>query len=327
MPQIRGDIMEKSISICKKAAESSTQFEKNNSDLKRRYIIHNIQLYNHVVAMVDGNRGTFGTGYPFYALNRDLTITLPVIDEQLRYNNELITTVENSNYTTWQCSTCLSKNGSMMPDLKQICKICPNIEDALKPRKVLNRLPDIDMWMICKDNYISVAKEELVTLFHKYNLHPSDINPIQTIDDVSEIAENLENEIMPEKLLPLDAHIIGYSTLSELIKQVPSVLKQAMIDNQVPYLPIHPLSYRKIWQYDDAAYNFVHDYLSSLTEFNLDDDLQQLLLETRSVIANNYTFEQLYNYLIKTGPESVKNRHKTLELKDRFKERIESWKK
>lgn len=73
--------MEKSINICIKAAEASTEFERSNSDLKRRYLIRNIELYNHIVAMVDGNRGSFGTGYPFYALNRNLKGKLPIIDE------------------------------------------------------------------------------------------------------------------------------------------------------------------------------------------------------------------------------------------------------
>ena len=112
-----------------------------------------------------------------------------------------------------------------------------------------------------------------------------------------------------------------------MIEKMPYVLDKALKNNDIPYLPIHPLSLRKTWQYDDTAYNFVHDYLSSLTDFNFEGDLKQILYETRNIVANNYSFEELYNFLLLTGPDSVKRRHKTLVLKDRFKERVDSWKK
>lgn len=319
--------MKNSIEICNRVANMSTDFEKNTSDLKRIYLINNIMLYNNVVANVDGFHGSFGTGYPFYALKKDLSGKLPIINEQIRYNNDLIKAVEKTSYTAWHCSQCLEQNGSIMPDLKQICKTCPNMDNDLKPRKILNRLPDIDMWMVCEQSCIDSAKEKLTILFDEYNMHTSDINPIQTIEDISEITEDLRIGNMPEKLLPIDAHIIDYSTFYSLIEKVPSTLSQALEEQKIPYLPIHPLSYRKTWQYDDVAYNFIYDYLSALTEFNFDDDLKQILLETRRIVANNYSFEQLYNYLIASAQDSNKRRFKTLALKDRFKERVESWKK
>jgi len=318
--------MDNSINICKKVANISTEFEKNNSDLKRRFLIRNIDLYNQIVGMVDGNRGSFGTGYPFYSLNRDLKGKLPIIEEQLRYNYELIYHVDESEHTVWPCVECLSKNNDIFPDLKSICKPCPHIEKELKPRKIINRLPDIDMWMVCKDGYIDVAKEELSMLFHQYNIYPSDINPIQTIDDMDQIVQSLQKGTMPEKSLPLDSHIIGYSALYSLIEQVPIVLKQAYDEGKAPFLPIRPLSYRKVWQYDDEAYNFIYDYFSAFTEFNFEESLQQTLNETRNIIANSYSFDQLFNFLVASAQKSNKRRFKSLELKNRFRERIETWK-
>ena len=64
---------------------------------------------------------------------------------------------------------------------------------------------------------------------------------------------------MPKKFLPIDAHIMEYSAMQELISQVPAVLREARENKEKPYLPIHPKSYRKIWQYDDEAYNFISD--------------------------------------------------------------------
>ncbi len=313
--------------ICQKIVNSSNSFEINNSDLKREYLILNIMLFNNIASKINGCNGTFGTGYPFYALGKNITGKLPVINEQIRYNNELSDAIKNSNTLVWNCYNCLQKNGKNMPDLKQICKPCPNMNNALKPRELLKRIPDIDMWMICDKDKICLAKESLITQFKQNNMLTSDINPIQAIDNLIEIAENLKDNIMPKKLLPIDAHIIDNSTIYLLIEQVPEVLKQANESGKIPYLPIHPLSYRKKWQYDDEAYNFIHDYLSSLTKFNWDYSLENILSETRREISNRYTDDQLYNWLIITGPESVKRRHKTKELQCRFKERINLWKK
>ena len=36
--------------------------------------------------------------------------------------------------------------------------------DSLKPRKLINRLPDLDMWIVCKDGKVEVAQEELTNV-------------------------------------------------------------------------------------------------------------------------------------------------------------------
>ena len=48
----------------------------------------------------------------------------------------------------------------IMPDLKIVCKPCPNMIDSLKPRKIINRLPDLDMWLVCEDGSIEQAQAE-----------------------------------------------------------------------------------------------------------------------------------------------------------------------
>ena len=67
-------------------AHISTRFEECNTDLKRRYLLANIGAFKEATAGISVGRGIFGTGYPFYALNSDLTGKLPVIKEQIRYN-------------------------------------------------------------------------------------------------------------------------------------------------------------------------------------------------------------------------------------------------
>ncbi len=326
-PQGKGETkVEKPISYCCEVANISTDFEKNRSELKREYLKKQIELYTKIVKKIAGHSGSFGTGYPFYAIGSDLNGPMPYIKEQVRYNEELKKWVQKSNYQTWNCATCLEQNGEFLPDLKQLCKPCPYMDNELKPRKIINRLPDLDLWMICEEKKIETAKKHMIKLFQEYQIAPSDIDPLKSIEELSQIVESLKNGSMPQNYLPIDTHIIGSARLATLIAQTPFVIKESLKNNIIPYLPIHPISLRKSWQYDDTAYNFIHDYLSSLTPYNWNPELQDLLDQTRRQLALTYKTEELYECLLMTGSDSTKRRQKTKELQDSFKERIESWK-
>ena len=313
--------------ICVNVGEISSIFELCNNDLKKKYLIKNINTINTIMENTPGYCGSFGTGYPFYTLKGDLSGNLPIIKEQLRYNDELVSNAKNSDKEEWICAECLRSKGHTFPDLKQICKPCPQIENELKPRKILNRLPDIDMWMICQDYYIDEAKDNLIQLFEKFNMHTSDVNPLQTIQDVEEIVTDIKIGKMPSKKLPLDIHIIEYSKFNELLEEVPFVLQYAVENNTIPYLPIHPISLRKTWQYDDTAYNFILDFLFSMTEFNLDDNLTKKLRQSRLLISNAFTNQQLFDILHSVAPNSVHRRLETKHLQKAYERRIDSWKK
>lgn len=316
-----------SSNICIQAAEASNKFEYNNSDLKRRYLIKNIDIINTVMESVPGYRGSFGTGYPFYALDSNLEGQLPLIAEQIRYNEELISSAVKDGSTNWVCAKCLQRTGHLMPDLKQICKPCPRIDDDLKPRKVINRLPDVDMWMICDDSFMEEAKEGLSVLFDRLNMHTSDVNPVQTIQDIVSITNSLEEGKMPSKKLPLDIHIIEYSKFSDLIEEVPFVLHTAADEQKKPYLPIHPTSLRKTWQYDDVAYNFVLDFLFTMTPFNWDEDLMDKFKCSKKIVANSFSNTDLKEMLYSVAPDSVVRRLETKQLQKTYNERISSWRK
>lgn len=310
----------------KKVANGSTDFERSNSDLKRRYLVRNIQAFNYIVAEISVGKGSFGTGYPFYVLARDLTGKIPIIDEQIRYNEALIAEAMKSKQEVWICESCLEQNYGNMIDLKHVCKPCPNIENGLKPRKVINRLQDLDMWMVCEDGHLKEAEELLQQLLQRYKIHPSDTEPIQTLRDMTEITEDIKSGIMPVKFLPIDAHIIEYSKIKSLIEQVPAELEKAKRNNQVPYLPIHPRSYRKVWQYDDEAYNFIYDYLSAFTEFNFESELNNSLRQSRNTVVSTYTPDELYTFLVQSATDANKRRNETPELKKAFEQKIQSWK-
>ena len=76
--------------LIEKAVNASNLYENCNTDLKKKYLIKYINLYKEIVSEIPGYKGSFGTGYPFYALGENYEGRLPVIEEQLRYNNELL---------------------------------------------------------------------------------------------------------------------------------------------------------------------------------------------------------------------------------------------
>ena len=318
--------MGKSIDFVKKAGVLSSIFEFNNTELKKQYIISNIILYNTIIDKLKSSDGTFGTGYPFYVFDKNFQGALPVIYEQIRYNNELIENAEKSGLKEWRCGDCLSDKYHTMPDLKQICRACPSIIDELKPRELIKRLPDLDMWMVCNDEDIMKVADDVSALLFVNGFKTSDVDPVSTIFDLQEIVSTLQMGNMPKKRLPIDTHIIDSATLYTLICQIPDTIDYCSKHDIVPYLPIHPLSLRKTWQKDDMAYNFVHDYLSSFTEFNFDPKLKEALDETRKYIAERYSFDELYKFMLQTGPKFVANRQKTAGLRETFDRKIESWK-
>ena len=91
--------------ITEKVEQASTTFEKTNTDLKRRYILWNIEVFNKIASLVNVGRGSFGTGYPFYALDENLEGTLPIIQEQIRYNRQLVRDGETVQKSIWKCKS------------------------------------------------------------------------------------------------------------------------------------------------------------------------------------------------------------------------------
>lgn len=317
--------MDCTIDFCIELIESSTKFEKNNTELKPKYILYNIELFKFIISKCRGFKGSFGTGYPYYALD-NLSGSLPIIKEQLRYNLELINLLEKSSTNIWECGKCLSENGKNMPDLKQICYQCKKVDKAMSPRKVINRLPDIDIWMICEDDKVNIAKLEITKELLLQSVNPSDINPIRTMKDIIEITKDLEEGVMPTKTLPIDIHIVKYSDLYSLIESVPSVITEAVEANAKPFLPIHPLSLRKRWQYDDEAYNFVLDFLFSFTPLDIDEELNSEIDKIRKEVITLFNVDDMKKILLSSSPDSVKRRFKTEEIEKCYEKRIGKWK-
>lgn len=320
------DSKEKTIKEVTETVErTSTTYETTNTDLKRKYLIWNIEAFNLLASAVTVNRGSFGTGYPFYALDKNLNGKLPIITEQIRYNRQLVKDGEPVQKSIWKCKSCLKKNYEIMPDLKVVCKPCPNVLDTLKPRKIINRLPDIDMWLVCQDGTVEKAQKELSDLLEHHNMRTSDVDPLQSLNDVVKIATQLKNQKFPKIFLPIDAHIVEFAKLKDLIEQVPDELQKAKAEGKRPYLPIRPKSLRKEWQYDDEAYNFISDFLASFTSFHFTQELEETLQKSRARVIRENTPDELLNFLMKSAKPSTVRRFQTRELQETFLKRIADW--
>lgn len=315
--------------IVGRTERASTDFETTNTDLKRKFLIWNIESFNIIASTISKSRGSFGTGYPFYALDSNLEGELPIIQEQVRYNRQLVVEGRRVAPSIWECKSCLKRNYEDMPDLKTVCKPCPNMFDQFKPRKIINRLPDMDMWVVCEDGYenvISTAKE-LEYLLQETGMRTSDVEPLRTLDEVGKIAADLKQGKFPRRYLPIDAHIIEYSKIKSLIERVPDELKEASEMHKKPYLPIQPLSLRKDWQYDDEAYNFIYDYLSAFKSFNFTPELQEALDKSRARVVKEHSADELFNMLVASATEANARRFETPELEAYFRKKLEVWKK
>ena len=311
--------------LTRNVAGASTDFEKTNTELKRKYLIWNIEAFKTIASRVSVGVGAFGTGYPFYALDQNLEGKLPIIQEQIRYNRKLVIDGIPVQRSIWECESCLRRNYSRMPDLKTVCKPCPNMLDTLKPRKIINRLPDMDMWLVCQDGHVEEAQSELEKLLKVFGMRTSDVDPLLSMEDVSQIARMLKKGELPSIFLPIDSHIMEYSRMKELIEQVPDELMEAKEKGTKPYLPIQPKSYRKQWQYDDEAYNFVYDFLSAFTTFSFPKELQQSLDESRRRVATEHTPQELFEFLMQSATEANFRRFHNAELEDTFLKKMASW--
>ena len=212
-----------------------------------------------------------------------------------------------------------------MPDLKIICKPCQKIDNSIKPRKVINRLPDLDMWTIAEDGKTSEVSAQLARALQVSDIYPSDINPYQTILEFANISKDITEGRMPSKFLPIDTHIVEVSQLKELIEKVPETIRNSKRTNTKPFLNIHPLSYRKTWQYDDTGYNFIFDFLFSFNIFTQNKVLLDAIKKSRITIAKENTPEELISIVHSISNPSVQRRMETIEIQEALKERFTSW--
>ena len=90
-------------------------------------------------------------------------------------------------------------------------------------------------------------------------------------------------------------------------------------------MPILPKSYRKSWQYDDEAYNFIYDYLSAFTSFGFNEELKENLETGRKIVVSKYSPQKLLEFLKQSATDSNFRRFQTKELEEIFLRKVEIW--
>lgn len=311
--------------IASLAANSSTIFECSNNDVKKEYIRNNINKVVECMKLVPGFKGAFGTGYPYYAIGSNMKYSYPIIEEQIRYNNELVNAAKKSEFSEWHCAECLKTTGQNMPDLKKICNNCDKVDSELRPRKIINRLPDLDLWFICDDGLIDTSKEFLKYILERNNIFPSDIAVVETIENVREISQAISEDKIPNKYLPLDIHIIGLDEMIRLVERIPLQIMKYLDGIDKAYLAIWPESLRKTWARDDMPYNFIFDFLFSFTPIEIEGELKERILTTRNTLASMLEPEKFEELLAEISPPSVKRRFENPQLKRVYSERYKNW--
>lgn len=314
-------------------------------EAKKRYIQENYRMFKELGESLDHVVAAFTTGYPGYDLS------LAEIDEQYRYNNELLKQVQTLGIgnMTWKCGGCLIKNYHKMPNLKQVCYPCTLANTEIKPRKILNRLPDMDMWYVFDDtNLESGEKEcnnsmnlmqEILTMLPQKHLYTSDINPIRAINDIYEISTTLANNKIPNISLPVDIHIVGLNYLKSLINQVPMHMFDKLDSNSMSEdLKINPISLRKNWEFDPEGYNFVYDFLASFTVLPLsksngkvqcsdaEKGLINLVNLTRKQIVEYFDKNEILKVLYAVSNPASKRRFETNSLIEELNKKFDNWK-
>ena len=124
------------------------------------------------------------------------------------------------------------------------------------------------------------------------------------------------NEDMIQEFISKDPSVLGLGDLT--------TVKREKIQ---PYLPIHPKSYRKQWQYDDEAYNYIYDFLSAFTEYNFSEELQNSLDRSRFKVSSEFSEDELFDFLLSSATKSNFRRFQSVELEDYYRKRIQGWKK
>ncbi len=334
------------------AVQASDLFEelgrtKRGFEIKKRYIQSNYALYKEVGRACKSAVASFTTGYPGYDL------ALKEIDEQYRYNHELLRQVQTLGLgnMVWKCGGCLIENYHKMPNLKQICYPCTATSAEIKPRKIINRLPDMDMWFVFDDSNLfqgNTIKKiennvrlmgEISTELPKKNLYTSDINPLESINNMYEATKDLSKNKIPKINLPVDVHVVGLNYLKDLIENVPNYMFAKLNDNVSGDLKINPVSLRKSWEFDPEGYNFIYDFLASFTiipmskgngriKYNdIESDLISLVNQTRQKVVEIFDEEEIMKVLMAvSGPASIR-RLKTPSVTEEFYKKLANWKK
>lgn len=242
----------------KYALTLATAFNEDERSHKGEYLRQQFHDFELAVRQTPGYLGVFGTGYPFYAWNESGGVH--AVDEISRFTTSYLSKIEADEARSigmWPCAACQCGNG--LPDLKTYCRPCENV--TYKPRDLFKALPDVDLWVVT-DEITQEREEQIEASVRQVGFYTSDENIKGALDTTVGVMQGIANGEIPRERLPADLHIISKVQLLKAIRSVP----QELLRTDTPgNIPVSPRSLHMAWEDPDEPYDFLKDFLFSLT--------------------------------------------------------------
>lgn len=283
-----------------KTLTEARRFNVDSSGLKREYYFRQFEDFSNIAASTEGYKGSFGTGYPFYAAGDDTGLAkIAEIDRYIAQQEANARLTAQRSIGIWTCSQCQKEN--MLPDLKTYCKPC--IDTLIKPRDVFKALPDLDFWAVVE----KVDTQKLLTLensLHGSNFFQSDLDIARSVHDTQKAMSTIAHDDIPVERLPLDAHVITPEELREALAGVRhEVESYSNVSDRDIFVPISPISLHVAWERIDEPYDFMKDYLFSFTPQNMASDLADDIFTTDEIVRRTLSSSDIYDIISRYAKE------------------------
>jgi hypothetical protein len=240
------------------ALELAVDYNANEEPHVGEYLRKQFADFEAAVEAVPGYQGVFGTGHPFYAWKADGGVhAIQEIEEHTKSFRPLVANDRARNLGMWPCASCQRDND--LPNLKSVCKPCEIV--TYKPRDLFKVLPDTDFWVIVDELSTDVERDVEARVLAE-GFYSSDRDIKTSLETTVDALEALRQGEIPEQRVPLDLHVV---TTDELLACIAAVPEEIGRDDEPGFIPISPRSLHIGWERTDYPYNFLKDYLFSLT--------------------------------------------------------------
>lgn len=296
--------------------DMAVRFIDDESVLKEKYFDTQFIDFDRSVQSVEGVIGTFGTGYPFYAKKESGGIyRIGEMTRYIRTFKEPLDRDRKRDYGAWICGVC--EVVKSLPDLKTHCKPCDSVD--FKPRDIFRALPDLDYWVIVEDG--ADLEKILPTIeanIKSDGFFTSDEDVTKAIKATNQAMRDILKGNMPDTKLPIDLHVVTKSQLLSCIGDVNLALAKGLT------VPITPISLHKKWEKADAPYDFLKDFLFSLTPNNWrESECVQALGDAR-VAAREIVGDDAVA-IVSNMAEKEARQLNTPGIREALKKRVEAW--